>query len=177
MILLHVKILYNREKINTKLCIFAAPCSPFELVVLIIWPTRVPSPTSTHNPCTYWVLITYSSFLNTLNNKKNLLTHQSTECKEPHEGTGSQQLHHRRREEDRENPDQTSLKVSERESKIDKHSHTSRTWAYLQAYDVDQRLVGDVDLAQDLGNWHLGDQPVERHKQREDWSEPVREER
>lgn len=53
------------------------------------------------------------------------------------------------------------------------HSHTSSTWAHLQAYNVDQRLVGDVDVAQDLGDWHSGDGQVERHKQREDWSEPV----
>lgn len=57
------------------------------------------------------------------------------------------------------------------------HPHTSRTWAYLQAYYVDQRLVSDVDVAQDLGDWHPGDQQVERHKQREDWSKPVRGER
>lgn len=50
----------------------------------------------------------------------------------------------------------------------------SKTQAYLQAYNVDQRLVGNVDVTQDLGDWHPGDQPVERHKQREDWSEPVR---
>lgn len=56
------------------------------------------------------------------------------------------------------------------------HTHTNRTQAYLQAYYVDQRLVGDVDVAQDLGDWHAGDQQVERHKQREDWSEPAGEE-
>lgn len=31
-----------------------------------------------------------------------------------------------------------------------------------------------MDVAQDLCDLHPGDQQVERHKQREDWSEPVR---
>lgn len=47
-----------------------------------------------------------------------------------------------------------------------------RGGAHLQAHYVDQRLVGDVDLAQDLSDWDPGDQPVERHKQSEDRSQP-----
>lgn len=46
-------------------------------------------------------------------------------------------------------------------------------WAHLQAHYVNQSLVGDVDVSQDLSDWHSGDRLVERHKQREDWSEPV----
>ena len=48
------------------------------------------------------------------------------------------------------------------------------TAAYLQAHYVDQSLVGDVNVAQDLSDGRLWDRQVERHKQREDWSKPVR---
>lgn len=48
-----------------------------------------------------------------------------------------------------------------------------RNHAYLQAYNVNQSLVGDVNVTQNLGDWHPGNWQVERHKQRQDWSEPV----
>lgn len=48
-----------------------------------------------------------------------------------------------------------------------------KMWAHLQAHYVNQSFVGDVDVSQDLSDWHSGDRLVERHKQREDWSEPV----
>lgn len=45
--------------------------------------------------------------------------------------------------------------------------------AHLQPDHVDQRLVGDVDLTQDLCDGHSGDEQVERHKQREDRGQPA----
>lgn len=60
------------------------------------------------------------------------------------------------------------------------HSHTktpadSAQTLYLQAYNVDQRLVGNVDLTQDLCDWNPWDGQVKRHEQREDGGEPVAE--
>ena len=51
------------------------------------------------------------------------------------------------------------MKVTREGSKADKHtcSQTRRMWAYLQPNYVNQRLVGDVDVAQYLGDWHAGD--------------------
>lgn len=49
------------------------------------------------------------------------------------------------------------------------------SWAsHLKAHDVDQGLVGDGDLAQQLGDGHPWDGVEERHKEGKDWTQTER---
>lgn len=93
---------------------------------------------------------------------KTTAAHQSAQGKEPHQGTGGQQLE-----------DRWTLRVNAGQGHS-KQCPVIPTCTNLQADYVDQRLVSDVDLTEDLRDRHSGNQQVERHKEREDRGQPAR---